>query len=509
MLFSPNNFERTTTMKKFTAIVLALLMLAVEMLAVSCNNQPDPADTQDVETSGTAEATNAVTERLPLNVPENLDFGGNAIKFLVIDDIFNGAEWESRDIYEEEDSTDPIASAVYTRNQTLQNKYKTVIIQEEATNTGAVAKRAIDSGDDEFQVLMCDMKSTVGLVQSGQLRDLNSISTMDMSNPWWDQNIAKNCSIGGKLFFTTGDISIMDNDATWVMMFNKKMISDLDLESPYDLVKNNQWTFDKMYELMKAATRDEGISGAVEWDADTFGFVTHNSSLEAFFYAAGLKIIEKDNEDMPMFPESVEYKERVDSVLKSSIKLWTDKKTTWSADRDGHTAQDLQRVFEEGRGLFLGEVMQLVFRLREMQIDFGLIPYPKYDSKQENYGHFVHSTAALLSIPVSCRDYEKIGSFVEAMAYESMYTVTPAYYETALTGKYFRDPESSEMLDIILQSRTFDLGSGHLFAWGDVCSVFTNLLGKGSSDYASAYQRRIKAARTKLTKELAKILKDA
>ena len=35
-----------------------------------------------------------------------------------------------QDIFEEEDSTDPIASAVYTRNQTLQDKYHCTIAEE-------------------------------------------------------------------------------------------------------------------------------------------------------------------------------------------------------------------------------------------------------------------------------------------------------------------------------------------------------------------------------------------
>ena len=297
----------------------------------------------------------------------------------------------------------------------------------------------------------------------------------------------------------------MDNDATWVMMFNKKMISDLDLELPYDLVNNNEWTYDKMYEMMQVAKSDENGNGKVDIDEDRFGFATHNSSLGAFYYAAGLKVVDKDADDIPYFPE--QNAEFVNLVLDKSIKIWSDKSLTACADREGFDMPTLQKIFEEGRSLFLGEVMQLVFRLREMEIDFGLIPFPKYDSAQQNYGHFVHSTSAMLSIPINCTNIEKIASFVEAMSYESMYTLTPAYYETALTGKYFRDPESKKMLDIILQSRTFDLGSTHMFDWGGVASVFTTLLSKGSNAYASNYAKKIKSGKKILEKTLSKLLK--
>ena len=257
--------------------------------------------------------------------------------------------------------------------------------------------------------------------------------------------------------------------------------------------------------------RLEGAPGIVTMDVQTNRGDDVWVSIGGAAFAAGLSgdvghVVDKDADDLPYFPE--QNAEFVNLVLDKSIKIWTDRTICWSADRDGYGAVELQQIFEEGRGLFLGEVMQLVFRLRTMDIDFGLIPFPKYDSNQQNYGHFVHQTTALLSIPVSTKDYVKIGAFVEAMAYESMYTLTPAYYETALNGKYFRDPESSEMLDIILQSRTFDLGSTHMFDWGGIGSVFTGLLSKGSNAYASTYQKKIKAAKTKLSKEIAKILKD-
>ena len=262
-------------MKKLTVILLVLVLVCVELFAVSCTESPADTTAAEDETTVPDETTEAVTERLESGVPDDLDLGGNTVTFLVIDDKFNGADWKSKDIFEEEDSTDPIASAVYNRNQKLQEKYHAVIAEEAVTSTGATAKKAINSGSDEYQVLMCDTKSTLSLVQACLLRDLNSIDSMNMKQPWWDQSIVNNCSIGGKLFFATGDISVMDNDATWVMMFNKKTITDLDLESPYDLVKNNQWTFDKMYEMMQEAHSDENGNAKVDYDEDKFGFVTY------------------------------------------------------------------------------------------------------------------------------------------------------------------------------------------------------------------------------------------
>lgn len=489
-----------------TALVLAAVMCVFAFTACVENQPENPSDTTAASTV-VAESTEA--PRLEADVPDSLNFGGKTITFLVMGDGYNGEDWASQDIYAAEETEDPIVTAVYRRNKILEDRYYCVIAEEKAKDPLSTATNAIKSGTDDYQVVMCYTSGMLSLTSNHMLLDLNE-TNIDLKQPWWDQNMRQNCSIGGKNFFATGDISIMDNDATWVLMFNKAMVSKFDLESPYTLVKNNEWTYDKMYEMMTAVSG--GIKGdtngnrKVDWDADTFGWATHNSSQAALYYAAGLSVVAKDEQDIPYFPtQNTEY---IMQVLTKGIEMWTDKSLTWSADRDGYSAVELQQIFQSGRALFLGEVMQLVIRLREMDIDFGLIPYPKFSSDQASYGHFVHSTTQLLGIPITCKDSDNITYFVEAMACESMYTLTPAYYDIALKNKYLRDPESEEMLDIILSSRTFDLGGVYMFNWGSVGSIFTSLLSSGQTTYQSQYDKKIKSATKTMNKAVEKILEE-
>ena len=55
---------------------------------------------------------------------------------------------------------------------------------------------------------------------------------------------------------------------------------------------------------------------------------------------------------------------------------------------------------------------------------------------------------------------------------ESMYTLTSAYHDITLNGKAIRDGESSEVLDIIFDTATFDLGS--FFGWGTLHKSLNN-----------------------------------
>ena len=54
------------------------------------------------------------------------------------------------------------------------------------------------------------------------------------------------------------------------------------------------------------------------------------------------------------------------------------------------------------------------------------------------------------------------GAIIEAMAAKSMYTLTPAYYDVQLKYRDSHDDESGEMLDIIIDSISFEFG---LNAW--------------------------------------------
>lgn len=81
---------------------------------------------------------------------------------------------------------------------------------------------------------------------------------------------------------------------------------------------------------------------------------------------------------------------------------------------------------------------------------------------------------------------------------QSFMKITPAYYDTALQRKYTRDDESSEMLDIALAYRIYDIGK--LFNSLGLSAIFNNLGIKGSTDFASSYAKAERTAAKNLDK---------
>jgi len=71
-------------------------------------------------------------------------------------------------------------------------------------------------------------------------------------------------------------------------------------------------------------------------------------------------------------------------------------------------------------------------------------------------------------------DLERSAIILEALSAESMYTLTPAYFEIQLQTRLLRDEESAEMLEIIFANRTYSLVQLH--DWGSLLGTITGLL---------------------------------
>ena len=64
-------------------------------------------------------------------------------------------------------------------------------------------------------------------------------------------------------------------------------------------------------------------------------------------------------------------------------------------------------------------------------------------------------------------------------------SLVPAYYDIALKGKYARDPDSQEMIDIIHNGHLLDPAWIYCTNIGDLAQSPRTLLRGGSSDFAS------------------------
>lgn len=103
----------------------------------------------------------------------------------------------------------------------------------------------------------------------------------------------------------------------------------------------------------------------------------------------------------------------------------------------------------------MGRFIDCETAYREMTDDFGILPVPKLDEAAE-YRSAICGSESTFGVPVNSSKTDYIGAIMEAMAYESFRTVTPAYYESALKIKYTRDEQSARVIDIIKSGARFN-----------------------------------------------------
>jgi len=136
--------------------------------------------------------------------------------------------------------------------------------------------------------------------------------------------------------------------------------------------------------------------------------------------------------------------------------------------------------------------------MREMDSDFGILPYFKYDETQQDYFTTIGSWhSVFFCVPNGQKDVERTGIITEVLASES-YELTEAYYDKTLKGKTTRDEESSAMLDIIFANRVYDLG--WYFQFGGYNEGVMNQFRNYQNAFASAYKTSEKAAKKLIEK---------
>jgi hypothetical protein len=91
----------------------------------------------------------------------------------------------------------------------------------------------IEAGDNSFHAAM-GMNNTASsinsLIYSGKFADWNGLEYCDLEKPWWDQNVIRDLAFGDKIYGMTGDFNPSTLGNTRVILFNKNLFTDLNIE---------------------------------------------------------------------------------------------------------------------------------------------------------------------------------------------------------------------------------------------------------------------------------------
>ncbi len=450
------------------SLTLVLLILS-SMLASCVNNPPEVSSVESAEASE-AESTFELKKK---------DMEGDEIIFLVPDNTY--AYYESFEIYAEELNNEVINDAVFNRNATVEDYYKCSILAEKSSAISDKIRTNVDSGITYYDVYMPMMNDAVSVAADGYLYDLNSLENLNLKNAYWDQAANESLELAGKLYMTTGDISTLDNDCTMVMFFNKRLVSDNGMESPYDMVKDNKWTLDNVYEMSREFTSDNGDS---KWNnEDKYGLHVAFNATHSFFFGCGGRTTTNEDGTIQLVMDS----EANVTILNNVFDVAFADDVVTNKTAGCATFETICEMFTNKQIIFTTFALIDIKQFRYAKdFEFGILPYPLADENQEDYICFV-STGLVPAIcfPKNADKLDNATLAVEAMAYYSTDTLTKAYYEQTLMYRDLQDNDSEEMLDIIFKSRAYDMG--FIYGWGGIRSIIQTLNDRTSRDFVSAF----------------------
>lgn len=451
---------KTTMKRALSTLCLMCVLLSMSAASISCGDNTTAEDTTGGNADDTTEtATEEVTTEQDIkSTLPTADFDG---------DEFNIFLWEYTQMAATEENGDIINDAVYRRNADIEELYNVKLsftVRDGSSESGKASEwfktitASILAGDGSI-----DLAGGYGYMLASNSLDGNYVNLCDVSpinfaDPWWADKIMESSKIGNKLYMALGCADPQYWDCVYAMYCNKRLADQYSIPDLYALVNDGKWTLDKLMEFSELASADLNGDGVMD-DTDQYGYLTgNNMEIDALIPACGIKIVDKDKDGLPellgLTEKYIDVQKRMESYIKTDAILYG---ISW----------EMVKPFMNGQGLFMSERIEVSHTMREMKDDFSVLPYPKYDEKQEGYGTYlcIDNTTGF-SIPVTA-DAEKSGYILNALSALGYSDVRPEYYDRVLKGKVARDDESTAMLDLIFSSVTDDFSHFYSYSFGN------------------------------------------
>ncbi|MBE6584989.1 MAG: hypothetical protein E7645_00520 [Ruminococcaceae bacterium] len=513
MKLSKNPLFRLRTV----AALLAAAMLGGALLSCGTpeENEEKPSETiaatqstvtgnqESIETEEEAEI------KVEHDLPAELDYGKDEV--VIVSRYREG--WTSGEIAVEKITNEPVNDSVYERNVNVEEELNVKIKSIEEDNPDPTTLMTqistnIKSGSGDYDIVACAAYVTVNEAISGTFANLRQTEYLDFDKPYWSQGYNEVMEYQGAQYTVTGSMVLSLYRFAFITTFNKRLFTETQVEFPYDMVKNKQWTLDYQTSLVPLFHYDN--DGTPDDENDLYGLVTTNYiSVDPYWSSCDVPIIRKDSNG---FYEFVFDSEKLYNVTEKTMKLFygTDG-STYVYEHYGldDEQNDIRKMFSLGNAAMATvRIMELESPdMRQMEDEFGVLPMPKYDEAQADYKTLLHDQFTVMAVPttVTGNRLDEMSAVLECMASEGHKLVRPAYYESALRYKYMKDPESWEMMDIIIENIYIDAGIVYTNALSSFHDQFRQIMVSKNNTVASSYKAKIKSAERALKKMVDKL----
>jgi len=491
-------------MKKKLAMLLLASMLIPSLIACSSGGGA-PADTTAADTAAQAgETTAAVVEEEDegrLSAKNTLDVNALDFNGMTITVGYSDTSNCKTDIIGADDG-DVVNEAVYERNMIVEEelniKFNPIAISTSTSEAAQKLRTLAIAGDHAYDISSTHQAYTSKLLFDNIFHNFVDDEYLAFDQPWWAYEYMKEFTIGDeRLFFLFGDIALMMLKSAGATYFNKGLVDEYVKPSDefYADVLDRNWTLDHLYEYTSKAYKDLNGDGTAD-AGDQYGMVSMIlKPVEHLQYNAGIRTTKRDENGIPQL---ILNNEKTIKFAEMLYKLFYDNPGARIYTTD-EINKEMLNMFKDDRVLFYPNWFYSVDLLRDMESDYGIVPYPMLDEDQDDYMTLVHNGSTMFTVPITIPADKAaiIGAVLEDMAYHAYRLMTPAYFEVAMKEKYSRDAISSQLLDVMYASMYTDFGYCYSSTLNGV-GTLRNLASNKTPDFASWYASKEAGAKKAL-----------
>ena len=291
-------------------------------------------------------------------------------------------------------------------------------------------------------------------VLEGYIYDLNEIDTIDLTKGYWLPSTAESLTVADKLFFASGMFTFDPIANSDFVVFNNDLIKELELESPYELVKSDTWTYDVFLDLILAAEKDLDGDGEIGLFDRNGGFDGVDLLNEMWL----APLCERNSDNTYTYSPYSEsgilgysrYKSRIDEINYAfeGYPILDD----FSYVYDSFVADRSLFLPMEYIGDYYSGGEDILINL--LTDNAGVAPFPAVDEKYDYYVE-MRSSAGLLAVPSGVADPEMTGRILDYLAYASEKELYNEYFDWCLKNEE-NGQNNVDMFKVILDSTVYD-----------------------------------------------------
>lgn len=452
--------------KQLTALLLTLLMVSPSFTMIACGenevNSDTAAENKIEETSAGVLSDETAAEEEPVNA-----------RLAVSDDLpdttYNGADYNflvntatanftyTTEIISDELTGDACNDAIYNRNVLIEDRFDIKINCDEQDESHNVIVQLETAGTNIYHVVT--MKDHCGQtpIKANMLMNWTEAPHVDLEKPWHIKKANDGATINGRLYLIHSDLSVSSMIYTHAIYCNTDLANQFGYTANdfYSLVKEGKWTIDKVSELVEGMYIDGNGNGEKDLSGDTYGFgycVVNPADVWLTAFGEKSFVVNADNT-----VELTYGSEKTASILEKLIDFHYNNIGFYKLE-----SQYGEETYFAKNTLVMAPMRFYASynALRDMDSTYIMLPYPMWDEEQDGYYTNADDKFSVFGVPISMHDqFDYVSMIFEAICAESWKTVTPAYYDMALKGKYSSDATTAEMVDLIMDGRAYDFGA--------------------------------------------------